>query len=249
MAALLGTSVPNLMVTDPPYGVSYDPMWREEAGLGAPRQVGKVLNDERVDWSAAYALFPGNVAYVWHAGIYTVAVAQSLESSGFEIRSQIIWAKQHFALSRGHYHWQHEPCWYAVRQGQAAGWRGDRKQSTLWEVANLNGFSSASDDVITGHGTQKPVELMRRALLNHSEPGDLVYDPFLGSGSTLIAAETIGRSCYGIELDPAYVDVIVGRWERLSGQPARLGDGRTFSQTREERRSGRIETEACDAAA
>ena len=250
VATLLDTTVPNLMVTDPPYGVSYDPRWREEAGLGTQRQVGKVLNDQRVDWSAAYNLFPGNIAYIWHAGIYTVAVAESLEVSGFEIRSQIIWAKQHFALSRGHYHWQHEPCWYAVRNGQSATWRGDRKQSTLWEVANLNAFGSeGSDDDITGHGTQKPVELMRRPLLNHTERRDVVYDPFLGSGSTLIAAETIGRTCYGIELDPAYVDVIVTRWETFTGHKARLQDGRSFAEVRQERLAGSVTSEVTDVAA
>jgi len=112
---LFGSVRPVLMVTDPPYGVTYDPMWREHAGLGKQRQTGVVLNDDRVDWTAAYALFPGDVAYVWHAGIHAAEVARGLEAAGFAIRAQIIWAKQHFALSRGDYHWQHEPCWYAVQ--------------------------------------------------------------------------------------------------------------------------------------
>ena len=128
---LLAEAKPELMVTDPSYGVDYDPAWREEAGLGKQRQTGKVLNDDRIDWWAAYQLFGGNVAYVWHAGISAGDVASSLALSGFAIRAQIIWAKQHFAMSRGHYHWQHEPCWYAVRTGCPGNWRGGRKESTL----------------------------------------------------------------------------------------------------------------------
>jgi DNA modification methylase len=181
-------------------------------------------------------LFRGDVVYVWHAGIHSISVGQSLEQCGFDIRSQIIWAKQHFALSRGHYHWQHEPCWYAVRKGSTGRWRGDRKQSTLWEVSNLNAFGGdSSEDAITGHGTQKPVELMRIPIENHSERGETIYDPFLGSGSTLIAADRVGRICYGLELNPAYVDLIICRWESLTGKAARLVDGRTFSQVRAQR--------------
>ncbi|MGI8959283.1 MAG: DNA modification methylase [Bryobacteraceae bacterium] len=236
---LCGTSIPVLMVTDPPYGVGYDPQWREQAGLGVQRQTGIVQNDDRVDWAEAFELFRGDVAYVWHAGLYAAEVAASLKQAGFSIRSQIIWAKQHFALSRGNYHWQHEPCWYAVRQGRPAHWCGDRKQSTLWEVSNLNPFGG-SDEFATGHGTQKPVELMCRPILNHTARGEMVYDPFLGSGSTLAAAEGEGRICYGLEIDPLYADVIVLRWQTLTKKAAILeGDRRTFDQIRAERRSAR----------
>ena len=138
VSRLLGTTRPELMVTDPPYGVAYDPMWRERAGLGQQRQTGRVAHDDRVDWSDAYRLFPGDIVYVWHAGVHAAEVADSLWVAGFQIRSQIIWSKQHFALSRGDYHWQHEPCWYAVRRGMKSRWCGDRTQSTLWEVRNLN---------------------------------------------------------------------------------------------------------------
>jgi DNA modification methylase len=246
---LLAGEVPLLMITDPPYGVNYDPMWREQAGLGAQRQSGKVHNDDRVDWSEAFALFPGHVAYVWHAGLYAGEVASSLQRCEFSIRSQIIWVKQHFALSRGHYHWQHEPCWYAVRTGKPASWCGDRKQATVWEVSNLNPFGGEkSTDTVTGHGTQKPIELMRRPLLNHTERAGLVYDPFLGSGSTLIAAEDSGRICYGLELSAAYVDVIVKRWQKLTGGKAVLEhDGRSFDEIARER--GEVGLEVVDAAA
>ena len=226
--------LPFLMVTDPPYGVALEPEWREEAGLNPrTRQGGKFVNDDRIDWSAAWALFPGPVAYVWHAGIYAAEVARGLQSCGFQIRSQIIWVKQHFVISRGAYHWRHEPCWYAVRKGQTAHWRGNRTATTVWEVANLNPFGGegAAENETTGHGTQKPVEIMRRPILNHTLSGEACYDPFLGSGSTLIAAESTGRICYGMDLDAKYVDVAVLRWQRFSRKQAVLdGDGRTFDE-------------------
>jgi DNA modification methylase len=232
---LLGSMKPALMVTDPPYGVDYDPNWRERAGLGRQRQTGTVANDQQVDWSAAYQLFPGDVAYVWHAGVHAAEVAAGLESAGFRIRSQIIWAKQHFALSRGDYHWQHEPCWYAVREGKSSNWCGDRTQSTLWQVANLNPFGGSEEEA-TGHGTQKPVELMRRPILNNSVRSDIIYDPFLGSGTTLVAAHSTERICFGLDIDPRYVDVAVQRWQKLTGQVAVLAaDGRTFDQIAAER--------------
>lgn len=194
---LAGQPVPFLMVADPPYGVALEPEWREQAGLNPrTRQGGKFANDDRIDWSEAWALFPGDVGYVWHAGIHAAAVELSLESCGFQIRSQLVWVKQHFVISRGAYHWQHEPCWYAVRDGKTAHWRGDRTQSTVWEVANLNPFGGedAAENEATGHGAQKPVEIMRRPILNHLRPGEACFDPFLGSGSTLIAAESTARA-------------------------------------------------------
>jgi DNA modification methylase len=238
VARLLGSATPLLMVTDPPYGVEYDPCWRERAGLGKQRQTGAVANDDRADWTSAYRLFPGDVCYVWHAGTHAAEVARGLEASGFQIRAQIIWAKQHFALSRGDYHWQHEPCWYAVRSGKPSNWCGDRTQSTLWQVANLNPFGRTEQEEATGHGTQKPVELMRRPILNHTGRGEIVYDPFLGSGTTLIAAEMTERACFGLDIDPRYVDLVVKRWEKLAGEQAKLeGAGRTFREIAQERGS------------
>ena len=234
---LLAGKIPLLMITDPPYGVQLEPEWREEAGLN-PRTVQskKVANDDRVDWSPAWHLFPGDVAYIWHAGIYAGEVAASMLAEKFHIRGQIIWRKQHFVISRGAYHWQHEPCWYAVRKGKSARWRGDRTQTTVWDVANLNPHGGNRDEKTTGHGTQKPVELMRRPILNHTDRGKVVYDPFLGSGTTLIAAEVTDRVCYGLEIDPKYFDVIVKRWQEFSGCQATLqGHGGTFEQVQDER--------------
>lgn len=214
---VLGGVKPHLMVTDPPYGVEYDPNWRNEADRanGTPygaSAVGKVMNDGQSDWRDAWALFPGDVAYVWHADRHASEVQQSLEACDFEIRCQVIWAKPRFAISRGHYHWQHEPCWYAVKKGGTGHWSGDRSQTTLWTISH-----NKSE---TGHGTQKPVECMRRPIENNSSPGHAVYEPFSGSGTTIIAAEQTGRSCHAIELNPSYVQVAVDRWEAFTGQKA-----------------------------
>lgn len=218
VARLLDNVEPGLMVTDPPYGVDYDPAWREKSWRGA-RSTGKVQADDRSDWREAWALFPGDIAYVWHAGNKADVVAASQQACGFEIRSQIVWAKQHFVISRGHYHGQHEPCWYAVRKGRTEHWAGDRKQTTLWQIANRNAFGGSQDDTSTDHGTQKPVECMRRPIINHTSAGQAVYDPFVGSGTTIIAAETTGRRCYAMDIDPVYVDVAVGRYAEFCGKP------------------------------
>src|SRR5215472_6878932 len=113
---VLAGSQPHLMVSDPPYGVGYDPSWRARRGCGAGKLAqGKVLNDDRAEWRQAYALFSGDVAYVWHGAMHGDIVATGLAACGLQLRAQIVWAKQHFTLSRGDYHWKHECCWYAVR--------------------------------------------------------------------------------------------------------------------------------------
>lgn len=215
---LLSGAVPHLMVTDPPFGVNYDPSWRKEAGVSTSSRTGKVANDDRADWRDAWSLFPGDVAYVWHAGVHASTVADSLVASGFGIRSQIIWAKPRLVLSRGHYHWQHEPCWYAVREGATGHWQGARDQTTIWMIGNGN----QGEDDATVHGTQKPVECMRRPMLNNSATGSWVYEPFSGSGTSIIAAETTGRSCFAMELDPRYCDIAVERWQNFTGRKAVL---------------------------
>lgn len=210
--ALAGVQ-PHLMVTDPPYGVEYDATHRRalQSVNSKPAQ-GAVLNDGRADWSEAWALFPGDVAYVWHAGNKAHVVAESLNSTGFDIRAQIVWAKSKFVIGRGHYHPHHEPCWYAVKKGATGHWGGSRKESTLWQIDHRKSE--------TGHSTQKPVECMKRPIENNSSPGQAVYEPFSGSGTTIIAAEMTGRTCHAIELNPAYIDVAVKRWEDFTGQKA-----------------------------
>jgi DNA modification methylase len=222
VSRLLDGINPNLMVTDPPYGVNYDPEWREGADLGVgKRSKGKVQNDDKADWTETYSLFPGNVAYVWHAGRFTDIIAKNLKDCDFELISQIIWVKQHFALSRGDYHWQHEPCWYAVKKGHPHNWQGARDQSTTWDIKNNNSFGNSEPEKTYGHGTQKPIACMERPILNNSKAGDWIYDPFGGSGTTLIAAERNNRKCAIMELDPAYCEMIVQRWEDFTGKKAK----------------------------
>ena len=232
VAPVLAGSQPHLMIADPPYGVEYDPSWRARRGLGAGKLArGKVLNDDRADWREAYALFPGDVAYVWHGALHGDVVAAGLAACGLQLRAQLIWSKQHFTLSRGDYHWKHETCWYAVREGKASHWTGDRTQTTVWEIANNNPFGSPQREQSWGHGTQKPVECMRRPIVNNSRPGQAIYDPFLGSGTSLIAAEMTGRICSGVELNPAYVDVVVRRWQVFTGRAAiHQASGQSFDE-------------------
>ena len=101
-----------------------------------------MLNDDRADWREAYALFPGDVAYIWHGALHGDIVAAGLAACRLQLRAQIVWAKQHFTLSRGDYHWKHETCWYAVREGKSSHWGGDRRQTTVWEIANNNPFGN-----------------------------------------------------------------------------------------------------------
>lgn len=211
-----------LMITDPPYGVNYDPEWRDGYDLGVgKRSKGKVANDDIVDWSPVFCLYDCQVLYVWHAAKFASEVAQSLINCGYGIISQIIWAKQHFVLSRGDYHWQHEPCWYVVKNNMQHNWQGARDQSTIWNIKNNNSFGNAQKEETVGHGTQKPVECMARPILNNSKKNDIICDPFLGSGSTVIACEQTNRICYGMEIEPRYIDVIIARWEKFTGEKAK----------------------------
>jgi DNA modification methylase len=236
VADALAGAVPHLMVTDPPYGVEYEATWRGKAGhatLGKNR-TGIVEHDDRADWREAWSLFPGSIAYVWHGGLMAGVVAESLNSCDFTLRSQIIWNKTVMAMGRGDYHWKHEPCWYAVR-GTGA-WAGDRKQTTVWDFPSPLHIMSGSTEVKTPHPTQKPVECMKRPIENNSQSGDAVYEPFLGSGTTLIAAEMTGRICHALEIAPAYVDVAVERWQAFTGKDATCArTGQTFNALKAER--------------
>jgi DNA modification methylase len=205
VARVLDGAVPLLMVTDPPYGVGYEAEWREVLSHAEGRRAGHIANDTRVDWSEAWRLFPGDVAYTWSPpGDHVILTGSCLQASGYEIRNQIVWRKPHFPISRGHYTYQHEPCWYGVKKGRTAHWNGDHNASTVWDIP-------LDKNVDGGHSTQKPLECMARPIRNHE--GD-VYDPFVGSGTTLVAAEQIGRTCFAMDVDPAYCAVAL---ERLAG--------------------------------
>ena len=250
VARLLGERKPFLMTTDPPYGISLDSEWRDRAGLNGcgPAEASymkhrteghtetSISGDTRADWSEAFALVPSlQIAYVWHASLYTREVLDGLLRIGFLHHQQIIWDKQRTVLTRTHYWFQHEPAWY-VRKKNAPWYGKAGENSTIWACPSPKFIFAGSDEEKFDHPTQKPVELMRRPLLNHTRRGESVYDPFLGSGTTLAAAEITERVCWGIELDEKYVDTAVLRWQGLTGGKATLeGDGRTFEQIAEER--------------
>jgi DNA modification methylase len=250
VARLLGDRKPALMVTDPPYGIELDSEWRDRAGLNGcgpaepsymkQRTAGhtetKISGDTRADWSEAFELVPSlQIAYVWHASIFTREVLNGLLRIGFLYPQQIIWNKGRTVLTRTHYWYQHEPCWY-VRMKNAPWFGKAGENSTIWDSPSPKFIMGGSDEQKFDHPTQKPVDLMRRPILNHTKRGELVYEPFLGSGTTLAAAELTERACCGVELDPKYVDVIVQRWQTLSGKEAKLeGDGRTFEEVAVER--------------
>jgi DNA modification methylase len=250
VAQLLGAVKPQLMVTDPPYGISLDSEWRDRAGLNGcgPAEASymkhrteghtntSISSDTRADWSEAFELVPNlQIAYVWHASLFTREVLNGLLRIGFLYPQQIIWNKGRTVLTRTHYWYQHEPCWY-VRKKNAPWFGKAGDNSTIWDSPSPKFIMGGSKEEKCDHPTQKPIELMRRPILNHTKRGASVYDPFLGSGTTLIAAELTGRVCYGLELDPKYTDVIIQRWQGFTnGQATLEGDGRAFEKVKTER--------------
>jgi DNA modification methylase len=251
----LGDAKPFLLITDPPYGIELDSEWRDRAGLNGcgpaessymkHRTEGHtettISGDTRADWSEAYALVPSlEVGYVWHASKFTREVLDGLLRIGFDHHQQIIWNKGRTVLTRTLYWFQHEPAWF-VRKKNAPWYGKAGENSTIWDSPSPKFIMGSSQEQKWDHPTQKPMALMTKPILNHTLPGEAVYDCFLGSGTTLIAAEQTGRVCYGVELDPKYVDVIVHRWQQYTGKQAVLdGDGRMFEEIAEERRCAAI---------
>lgn len=222
---LLTGARPVLLATDPPYGVRYDSAWREGVSSGQYAS-GTIRNDDRADWGEVWERWQTPVLYVWHSGLHGDTVKRSIEAAGFDVRAQIIWHKTAPVLSRGAYHWQHEPCWYAVRRGANANWRGDRSQTTVWTCGNGSGAARTGDPADAFHAehpSQKPVELFRRPMQNHTEAGDLVAEPFAGSGSQFVAAEQLGRVCAGMEVDPVHVAMILERMTGMGVEARLLG--------------------------
>lgn len=218
---LMNSQKADMVYTDPPYGVQYDESWREVSSnhFGGSTK-GQIANDDRADWKETFLLFQAPIAYIWHASSMAHVVRQSLIESNYDVRQQIIWRKPFGVLSRQAYNRQHEVCYYCVLKGKTANWIGDKKQTTVWDAENPNHCMSkmGDGDAKTGHPTMKPVKLAMIAIQNHS--GEIICDPFLGSGSTLIACEKTNRKCFGMEIDPHYCQVIIDRWEKFTGQKA-----------------------------
>lgn len=213
VARLLDGAKPRLMVTDPPYGVEYDPTWRRDrfkskvdTDYMPPEQ------DNKLSFDDAYALSPADVFYIWQGYVGLVATASGIEGLGYQIRCLIVWVKANAVINRGPYANGAEFCWYAVRKGTSARWIGPPSVNLVWEAGLEQG---------TDHAAQKSVSLMERPMMYHE--GD-VYDPFVGSGTTIIAAERQGRACYSMEIEPKYVDVAIARWEQYTGGKAELAD-------------------------
>ena len=217
VARVLDGNRPSLMVTDPPFGVNFDPEWRVEAAKSGRLAFGEAKRtaymaakeDTTIDWRTAWALSPATICYIYLGYMGVREQANTLIDLGWELRRLITWKKQHPVITRGPYASQAEHVWYAVRKGSRADWIGPKSTTDVWEIMRA--------DNQTSHGAEKPLECMERPIRNHS--GD-VYEPFSGSGTTLIAAERQERSCYAIELDPRYVDVAVERWEDYTGGKA-----------------------------
>ncbi len=235
VARLLGGAEPTLLATDPPYGVSLNPTWRDGVynALGPAEKPymrikghrnTTISGDTRVDWSEAFELVPSlRVGYVWHAGVHAAEVAAGLQRIGFEIVSQVIWDKGLFAMGRSWYHWRHEPCWLVRKPGSKVPFLGERNQSTVWQAPSPKMIMGGSKEEKYDHPAQKPVVLFETPIANHLKADEAVYDPFLGSGTTLIAAEHLDRRCYAMELDPRYAQVAIERWQAFTGKVAVRG--------------------------
>jgi DNA modification methylase len=225
VAQLMGGESADLVYTDPPYNVDYEGYTKDKLKIKGDRMSDA---DFKSFLDAAFGSYrsivkPGASLYVCHPSSWQREFQTALESGGFEVRCQIVWAKNTFAWGFGRYKFQHEPMFYAHVAGQKDAWYGDKSQSTLWQEKK-----PAANRL---HPTMKPVELVERALMNSSKAGDLVADLFGGSGSTLIGCERRQRKARLMELDPLYADVIVGRWQQYTGKSASLeSSGERFDE-------------------
>ncbi|HEL2040773.1 TPA: DNA modification methylase [Streptococcus suis] len=219
---LLGDKKANLVVTDPPYNVDVE------------ETAGKILNDNMPDSDFYQFLFDmfsqvekhmesDASIYVFHADTEGLNFRKAFKDAGFYLSGCCIWKKNSLVLGRSPYQWQHEPCLFGWKQKGKHQWFSDRKQTTIWEYDR----PKSSKD----HPTMKPIPLMAYPIQNSSMRGTIVLDPFLGSGSTLMAADQTGRVCYGIELDEKFVDVIVKRYIESTGNDnvTVLRDGQTLT--------------------
>ena len=230
VARLMDGNKADLVFVDPPYNVAYTGYTEEKLTIKGDRMSDAEFQHflEAAFRSCRSVVKAGASLYVCHASSCQREFQNALELAGFEIRCQIIWAKNTFAWGFGRYKFQHEHIFYAYVAGQKDPWYGDKAQSTLWQENK-----PAANRL---HPTMKPVELIDRALLNSTKPGDVVADLFGGSGSTMIACEKTARASRLMELDPKYADVIIQRWQEFTQREAVLdGDGRTFEEVSAQR--------------
>lgn len=230
VARLMAGATADLVFTDPPYNVDYEGYTEDRLTIKGDRMSDAEFKQflEAAFRSCRAAVKPGASLYVCHSSSSQREFQNALESAGFEVRCQIIWAKNTFGWGFGRYKFQHEPMFYAHVAGEKDPWYGDKSQSTLWHQNK-----PAANRL---HPTMKPVELIERALINSSKAGDIVADLFGGSGSTLIACERRDRKSRLMEIDPKYADCIVRRYQEYTGKQATLeGDRRSFDEIAQER--------------
>jgi DNA modification methylase len=231
VARLMNGRAADLVFTDPPYNVDYEGYTEDRLTLKGDRMTAEQYCQFLTTTFGNYRRIakPGVSLYICHPSSWQREFQNALEGAGFEVRSQIIWAKNTFAWGFGRYKFQHEPIFYCHVAGQSDAWYGDKSQSTLWQENK-----PAANRL---HPTMKPVGLVERALVNSSKAGDICGDFCAGAGSTLIACERRGRMAWLIEIDPRYAQVIIVRWQQYSGKCATLdGDGRTFDEVAQQRR-------------
>lgn len=221
----------DLLLTDPPYGVSY---------VGKTKDALTIENDSLDDEAfreflvvafvnAFNVLKPGAAFYIWHADSEGFNFRGAIHDCGELVRQCLIWNKNSMVMGRQDYHWKHEPCLYGWKNGASHRWYADRSQTTVLD------FARPSRSEI--HPTMKPAALIAYQIGNSTKQRDLVFDPFLGSGTTIIAAQQLGRRCFGLELAPRFCDNIVDRFQRFTGTPAileRTGDSPIPMGQREE---------------
>ena len=218
VAKLMGGKQAQMAFCDPPFNVSLGDHGGQQRGQRRRRIQNDALSPEK--WEAFCQGWAENLLGSVDGAVYVcMAVSEdlpilfdALKDAGAHWSNMIIWAKERHILGRADYHWQYEPIWYGWPQRGRRQWHGGRDQSNVWRIPR----AGASEL----HPTVKPLELVERAIENSSRQGDLVLDLFLGSGTTLIAAERTGRVCYGTEIDPHYAQVAIARWEAFTGQRA-----------------------------
>ncbi|MCE5213818.1 MAG: site-specific DNA-methyltransferase [Methanobacterium sp.] len=216
MQLLMNNHLADLIITDPPYNVNYTGATKDKLTIQNDNMDNEnfqefLLKSYQVMYNAAA---PGASIYVFHADTEAVNFRETFTTVGWKLAQCCIWAKQSFVMGRQDYHWQHEPVLYGWKPTGPHHWYSDRKQSTIWH------FDKPQKNL--EHPTMKPVELFSYPMQNSSKKGDIILDPFGGSGTTLIAAEQTERTGHTMELDPHYCDVIINRWEEFTGQQAQL---------------------------
>ena len=236
-----------MVVTDPPYNVAYTGETKEQLTIANDNMSEADFKDflgKAFDAMNA-VLKLGGAFYIWHSSSTVEAFLSACKEAGLTVHQTLIWVKNVFVLSRQDYHWKHEPCLYGWKDGAGHYFTSDRTQATVYEDIPLEDVKKLKKEQLVAiltdilgdktkttvihedkplrsaeHPTMKPVKLIAELVRNSSKPGETVFDPFGGSGSTLIACEQLGRCCYTIEFEPKYCDVIVKRWENLTGRKA-----------------------------